>query len=115
MNITLGGFVLFLHIAVVLAAFMIAAVLHAALNVMPRVATADQARPWAHTVHRLEPLLPVSALVILALGAWLVHLEGVSWSTGWVLTPLIALIVIEGLAGAILAPRSKALVARIDA
>lgn len=118
MNITLGGIVLFLHITVVVVSFMIAAVLHTALNVMPRVASVEQARPWARTVHRLEPLLPMFAVAILVFGAWLVHLgsksDGFAWSDGWVLTPLISLILIEGLAGAVLAPRSKALVERIE-
>lgn len=117
MNVSLGGFVLFLHIAVVITSFMIAAVLHTGLNVLPRLATVAQARPWARIVHRLEPLLPILAVVILVLGAWLVHLEhgdGVGWSDAWVLVPLITLIAIEGLAGAVLAPRTKALVARIE-
>lgn len=116
MNITLAGFVLFLHIAIVIASFMIAGILHAAFHVLPRARTVAEMRPWAAVMHRIEPLLPILALGILAMGAWLVHLEGgdgVRWSDGWVLTPLITLIVIEGLAGAVLAPRSKALCQRV--
>lgn len=114
MNVTLQGFVLFLHIGFVIASFMMAAILHAGFHVMPRTATIAELRPWTRLVHRLEPLLPLSALAILAMGAWLVHLEGVGWSAGWVLTPLITLIIIEALAGALLAPRGKALVKAVE-
>lgn len=118
MHITLAGFVLFMHISVVIASFMIAGVLHATLHVLPRAKTVAEMRPWAAIAHRIEPLLPILAVVILAMGAWLVHLEhgdGVRWSDGWVLTPLITLVVIEGLAGALLAPRTKALTEKIAA
>ena len=112
MDITLTGVVLFLHIGIVICSFMIAGFLHVAFHVLPRARTVAEMRPWAALMHRLEPLLPILAIGILAMGAWLVHLEhgdGVRWSDGWVLTPLLTLIVLEGLAGALLAPRTKAL------
>jgi hypothetical protein len=116
-NITRYGVVLFLHIGVAIIAFMMAAVLHAALHAMPRSTSVAQARPFAALVHRLEPLLPVSALFLLGLGAWLIHLsDGVwKWKDGWILVAVITLVVVEGLAGALLAPRSKKLVAMIEA
>jgi len=116
MDITLAGFVLFLHIGVVITSFMIAGVLHAAFHVLPRTRSIAEMRPWAAVMHRIEPLLPILAVAILGLGAWLVHLEhgdGVRWSDGWVLTPLVALVIIEALAGALLAPRTKALCERV--
>lgn len=116
MHVTLSGFVLFLHIAVAIAAFMIAGVLHGALQALARARTTTEMRPWAAAVHRLEPLLPISALALLVLGAWLVHLEhgeGLRWSDGWVITAVVTLIVVEGAAGALLAPRTKKLVQRI--
>lgn len=116
MDITLAGFVLFLHIGVVIVAFMIAGVLHVALHVLPRSRTIAEMRPWAAVTHGLEPMLPILAAGILGLGAWLVQLEhgdGVRWSDGWVITPLITLIVVEGLAGALLAPRTKVLCERV--
>ena len=112
MDITLTGVVLFLHIGIVICSFMIAGFLHAAFHVLPRARTVAEMRPWAALMHRLEPLLPILAIGILGMGAWLVHLEhgdGVRWSDGWVLTPLVTLILVEGLAGALLAPRTKAL------
>src|SRR4051795_1438486 len=116
MDIELAGVVLFLHISVVICSFMIAGFLHAAFHVLPRARSIAEMRPWAALMHRLEPLLPILAVAILGLGAWLVHLEhgdGVDWSDGWVLTPLLTLIVIEALAGALLAPRTKVLCERV--
>lgn len=115
MNASLGGFVLFLHIGVVIAAFAVAAILHAALHTMVRARTVEELRPSAALVHRLEPLLPILAIFIFVFGAWLIHLEDLGWGEGWIDTAIVALVVIEGLAGALLAPRSKQLIAAIDA
>ena len=118
MGVTLAGTVLFFHIGVAIAAFMIAGVLHTSLQVMPRAATVQELRAWGKVVHRLEPLFPVLALVLLGLGAWLVHLEGdegIGWSSGWVITAVTTLVIIEALGGILLAPRGKALVAAIEA
>lgn len=118
MDITLSGVVLFLHIGVAIGAFMIAGVLHTALQVMARVSTVQELRPWSRVLHRLEPLFPFFALVLFGLGAWLVHLEGdegIGWSSGWVITAVVALVVVEALGGAVLAPRGKQLVALVDA
>lgn len=117
MHVSLGGFVLFLHIGVAIVAFMMAAVLHAALHAMSRARSIAEMRSWTVMVHRLEPLLPISALLLVGLGAWLIHLEaadGVSWSDGWIVTAVVSLVIVEGLSGALIAPRSKALVARVN-
>lgn len=116
-DITQYNVALFLHVLFVIAGFMIAAVLHVAMNVMVRAKTVEEAHSWGRVVHRLEPLLPIAALLILLVGGWLI---GAShkvwhWGDGWILTAVISLVVIEGLAGAVLAPRSKKLVAAIDA
>jgi hypothetical protein len=116
MHVTLAGLVLFLHIGVVIVSFMIGAVLHAGFHSMVRARTLAELRPWTALLHRLEPVLPILAVVILGLGAWLVQLgsdEGFSWSDGWILTSVVTLVVIEGLAGALLAPRSKAVGAAV--
>lgn len=117
MNITWYGFALFLHIGVAIIAFMLAAVLHAALYAMPRSSSTAQAKPFAALVHRLEPLLPIAALLLLGLGAWLIHLSHgeFAWKNGWVVVAVASLVIVEGLAGALLAPRSKQLCAAIEA
>jgi hypothetical protein len=116
-DITTGGVVLFLHIGVAVIGFMIAAVLHAALHAMPRARSIEGARPFATLVHRLEPLLPIMALLLLGLGAWLIHLSDgeFEWKNGWIMTAVITLVVVEGLAGALLAPRTKKLTQLVDA
>lgn len=116
MHVTLAGFVLFLHIAVAILAFMMAGVLHAALQSMARAGNVAEMRSWARMIHVLDPLLPVAALLLLALGSWLIHLSGgeFRWSDGWVITAVTTLVVVEGLAGALLAPRAKALVHAVE-
>lgn len=118
MTITLENVVLFLHIAVVVVSFMIAGVLHAAFHALPRAKTVNEMRLFAILMHRLEPLLPILAIFILGFGAWLVHLQkadGVGWGSGWVDAGITTLVIVEGLAGAILAPRTRQLVALIAA
>jgi hypothetical protein len=107
---------LFLHVGVVIISFMVAAVLHASLHALARVKTVSQMRPFAGLVHRLEPMLPILAIFIFGFGAWLIGASHHSWhfGDGWILTALITLVVIEGLAGALLAPRSKKLVTAIE-
>lgn len=118
MGITLFGFVLFLHIGFVVVAFAMAGIVHAGLPAMARARDVSQMRPWSELLHRLEPLFPVVALLLLGLGAWLVHLgahtdDGFSFKDGWVITSIVTLVVIEGIAGALLAPTAKRLVATI--
>jgi hypothetical protein len=115
MDVTLYNVVLFLHIGIVIVSFAIAGVLHAALHSLPRARTVGEMRLFARLIHTLEPLLPIFALVILLLGAWLVHLGHWAWGTGWIDTGITALVIIEGLAGSLLAPRTKQLVADIEA
>ena len=116
MDVTLFGFVLFLHIVVVFVAFMMAGVLHAALPALAHASDVREMRSWAKVVHRLDPLFPIAALLLLAFGAWLIHLGNgrFSWTDGWLLTSVIALVVIEGLSGALLAPKAKAAVRQIE-
>jgi hypothetical protein len=119
MHVSLFAFVLFLHITVAIAAFAIAAVLHLAFHMMPRQATTGGLRPWAGLMHRLEPMLPIAGLLLLVLGSWLVHLgsktdDAFSFTTGWILTSIVALVVVEALAGALLAPRTKAVIRAIE-
>ena len=115
MDVSLYGVILFLHIAAAIAGFMIAGVLHVAMQALGRAHTVAEVRFWGRVVHRLDPLFPLVALLLLGFGAWLIHLSGgaFSWSDGWLLTSVIALIVVEGTMGVLVAPRSKMLVRRI--
>jgi hypothetical protein len=118
MGITLFGFVLFLHISFVVVAFAMAGVVHAGMPAIARARDVSQMRPWAELLHRLDPLFPVVALLLLGLGSWLVHLgahtdDAFSFKDGWVITSIVTLVVIEGIAGAMLAPTAKKLVATV--
>lgn len=116
MHVTLFGFVLFLHILTAIVAFMMAAVVHAGLPAMARARDVREMRSWAAILHRLEPLFPIAALLLLLLGAWLIHLSDgeIRWGDGWLLTSLITLIVVEGVAGAKLAPKARAAVKAVE-
>lgn len=119
MRIDLFGVVLFLHIGVAIVAFAMAGVMHTALQATARARTVQELRSWSHAMHRIEPLFPVMALLLLGLGAWLVHLgadtdDNFAFSDGWIVTAIVALIAVEAVGGAILAPRSKKLTGLID-
>jgi len=116
MHVTLFGFVLFLHITVAIVAFMMAGVLHAAMQALARANDVREMRSWGRLIHRLDPLFPIAALLLLGFGAWLIHLSKgrIGWGDGWLLTSLIALIVIEGLSGVLIAPKAKAAVKLIE-
>lgn len=116
MHVSLGGFVLFLHIAAAITAFVMAGLIHVAAHHLAHARTVAEMRPWAAIAHRLEPLFPVTALLLLGLGAWLIHLSGgeFRWSDGWIITAVTTLVVIEGLAGATLAPAARRLVESVE-
>jgi len=116
MHVTMFGFVLFLHITVAIVAFMMAGVLHAAMQALARANDVREMRSWGRLIHRLDPLFPIAALLLLGFGAWLIQLSKgrIGWGDGWLLTSLIALIAIEGLSGMLLAPKAKAAVKLIE-
>jgi len=120
MNVTLFGVVLFLHITVAIVAFAMAGVLHASLQMIARGRRVEEIRSWGAVAHRLEPLLPVLALVLLGLGAWLVHLgehtdDAFRFTDGWVLTAIVTVVVVEAIGGVLLKPRGEKLSALIAA
>jgi hypothetical protein len=116
MHVTLFGSVLFLHILTAIVAFMMAAVVHAGLPAMARARDVREMRSWAAILHRLEPLFPIAALLLLGFGAWLVHLSDgeIKFSDGWLLTSLITLVVVEAIAGIKLAPKAKLAVRLVE-
>lgn len=120
MHVETAGVVLFLHITVAIVGFAMAGVMHASLQVMGRATRVQEIRTWGAVAHRIEPLFPLMALLLLGLGAWLVHLgqhtdDQFSFSTGWILSGLITLVAVEAIGGAILAPRGKKLTGLIGA
>jgi hypothetical protein len=116
MHVTLFGLVLFLHILTAIVAFMMAGIVHAGLPALARARDVREMRSWAAVLHRLEPLFPIAALLLLGFGAWLIHLSKgrIHWGDGWLLTSLITLIVVEGIAGVKLSPKAKAAVKAVE-
>ena len=116
MHVTLFGLVLFLHILTAIVAFMMAGIVHAGLPALARARDVREMRSWAAILHRLEPLFPIAALLLLGFGAWLIHLSKgrIHWGDGWLLTSLITLIVVEGIAGVKLSPKAKAAVKAVE-
>ena len=116
MHVDSEGVAMFFHIAAVIITFMIAAVLHTALLRMRGAQRASDLKVWAPLVRRLEPLMPVGAIVILLSGWWLIHLSGgeADWSDGWIASSVGALVVIEAIAGLTLPRRTRALTETID-
>jgi hypothetical protein len=101
--------VLFAHIAVAIAAFAVAGLLHTAQFAMRGTTNTSTLKVWAPTAHRIEPWFPVLALALFGLGAWLIGLSDgeFDWSDGWVITSVVGLGVMEAAGGAVLAPRGK--------
>src|SRR5579884_2465778 len=99
MHVSLYGVLLFLHITAAIAGFAIGGVLHVALPRAAGAKTVGEMRMWLSVTHRLEPLLPITALALLGLGSWLIHLSGggIRWSDGWIITAVVTLVAVEGL------------------
>jgi uncharacterized membrane protein len=102
--------VLFVHIFLVIAGLSLAAVMHTGLLVQRAAREVAAIRAWPRIIAVVEAVLPMSALLILLTGAWLLHLSDgeFAWSQGWVLAALVGLVAAEA-AGAAVAPRSAAL------
>jgi hypothetical protein len=110
MSLTTTGFALFLHISLVIIGLCLAAVLHTGLLLLRSSRDVGPMRPWPRLIAALEATLPLTALLILATGAWLLHLSGgeFAWSQGWVVASVVGLVAVEA-AGALVGPRSAAL------
>ena len=108
--------VLFLHIAVVVFAFGVAAVLHTALFRIRRAGSPREMSAWLPILEKSEPLFPISAVLLLGLGGWLIQLSDdvYGWGDGWILTAIITLVIVEIVGGAVLGPRVKRLSAAIE-
>ncbi|HKC29698.1 MAG TPA: hypothetical protein VKB75_16905 [Jatrophihabitans sp.] len=101
--------VLFAHILIAICAFAIATVLHVGQLVARGATSTATLKAWNPVNHRVEPLFPILALVLFALGAWLIGLSDgeFAWSDGWVITAAVGLGAMEAVGGAVLAPRGK--------
>jgi uncharacterized membrane protein len=100
--------VLFLHIGAAIFAFGLAGALHAA-EWLSRGATSVGELRTSGRATRLGQLFPVAILLLLVLGAWLVHLskKEFSFSDGWVWTAVVALVILGAVGGLVLDKHAK--------
>jgi hypothetical protein len=107
----LADVVLFLHIFIAICAFACAAILHTSQFVSRGATTTGTLKAWAPVAHRVEPLFPILALILFALGAWLLGLSDgeFKWSDGWVIASIVGLFAMEAAGGVVLAPAGKKL------
>lgn len=116
MHIHAVDVVLFVHIAAAVFAFGVAGLQLTALAQMRRAQSVAVLRSWQHLAHRIEPWFPILVLVLIGLGGWLIALSHneFSWSDGWVITAVAALVIMLAYGVAILAPNGKRLHAMIE-
>jgi hypothetical protein len=117
MHMTLANFVLFLHIGVAIFTFGVAGVLLVSMSQMRKAESVAVLRSWVRVAHRIEPMFPILVLVLIVLGGWLIHLSGgdFRWSNGWVITSVVALVLMEAYGGIVLAPAGKKLHQTVEA
>lgn len=115
MHLTTYGFVLFLHISLVIAGLSMATVLHVGLLVCRGSDNVAAIRPWPRIIGWFEKALPLAAVLVLGTGAWLIHLSGgeFAWDQGWVIASLVGLVGVEAV-GASIGSRSEALQTAIN-
>jgi hypothetical protein len=108
--------VLFLHIFVAIAAFATATLLHTIQWAMRSATTMAQLKTWNPVLRRIEPLFPILALVLFALGGWIIGLSDgeFSWGDGWVITAIVGLALMELAGGVLINKRSKNTVVAVD-
>jgi uncharacterized membrane protein len=108
--------VLFLHIMAAVLGFGVAAVLHTMLFRLRSATDVRQVRDQMPVLKAAEPLFPLSAILLFGFGAYLIWLSDgdIEWGEGWIVTAIVALVVVEGVGGAVIGRRSKALHAAAD-
>jgi len=105
--------VLFLHIGFVIVFFSIITVLHFASNGLVSAKSLAVFEAWQKLLRRLSPLSGIAVLVVLVLGFALLGMnrnkDQFSYGSSWVVVSIVALVVLEGLAGMILTPWGRAI------
>jgi len=105
--------ILFLHVAVVLIAIGVSSALHSAEWTACRSRTTAEVEALRRVPRRIEPLFPILIVTLFGSGAWLLHLDhpAYRYGDGWVLSSIVALVLLLAVGGGVLAPRAK----RLDA
>ena len=110
--------VLSLHILAAVLGFFVAGVAHSTMYRLSRADDMAKVRDHLKVLDKVGPFFGVSALLLLAFGAYLVQIApsdaDISWSDGWILAALIGLVVVEAVGGAVIGRAVKALAARME-
>jgi hypothetical protein len=110
---------LFLHIASVIALLMSAAVMHTATSGLARAKSFGTYTSYAGLAKRFGPIPSIMVLIVLVLGFALLGLnkekEKFSYSSAWVITAIVVVVILEGVSGMILQPHGKKVEAAIAA
>jgi hypothetical protein len=110
---------LFLHIASVIALVMSAAVMHTAISGLARAKTFSSYTSFAAIAKRFGPIPSILTLVVLLLGFALLGMnkekEKFDFSSAWVITAIVMVVILEALSGMVLQPHGKKIGAGIGA
>ena len=96
--------VLYIHLLSLLLAFGAASVLCVCLFQLRGARELTDAIPWGRVAGKTGRLFPIAILVLFGTGAYMTS-DVWSWSTGWIVVAIVALVVL-GLQGALIAERS---------
>jgi hypothetical protein len=118
-NGTTYDIVLFLHIASVIALVMSAAVMHTATSGLARAKTFGTYTSYAGLAKKFGPIPSIMVLVVLVLGFALLGMnkdnEKFGYSSAWVITSIVMVVILEALSGMLLQPHGKKVGAAIGA
>jgi len=98
---------LFLHIVGALGFFMALGLEQASLIYLRRATLVEQARDWLDVFSSLRRLGPISLVVILLSGFYLMA-ASLGW-TAWIIVALVAMVLIAAIGGAVAGPRMGAM------
>jgi len=102
----------FLHIASVIAAFVAAGILHAALLRLRAAEDARSARSAVATLARVGPKMPLFLLALMLTGGWLTQLHW-SFNLPFAGIGIVGLLVMGAVSGVVVKPRTRTIYARL--
>ena len=98
---------LFLHIVGVVGIAGAAVSFWIAMSVLRRIATVEEMRSWTVLAVWSDRAFPVSMVLVILAGIFLVEDGDWGWGTGWMNTSLIALLVMGAAGGMLMTPRVR--------
>jgi uncharacterized membrane protein len=110
--------ILSLHILAAVLGFATAGAAHSTMFRLRRAQDMSQVRSHLAVLDKVGPLFGISALLLIVLGGYLIHLspsnEKFHWSDGWILTALITLVLVEAVGGLVIGRGVKAIIGKLE-